>query len=77
MRDVRVERFGGKTVIVTGGGSGFGEAIAKRFARERASVVVADIDAERADRVVAQITAAGAWRAAFAPTFRTPSRYAR
>ena len=54
-----MERFSGKTVIVTGGGSGFGEAIAKRFARERASVVVADIDLARADRVVAQITAAG------------------
>jgi len=53
-----MERFIGKRVVVTGSGSGFGEAIAKRFAREGASVIVADIDAERADRVVAEIVAA-------------------
>ena len=56
-REITVERFVGKTVIVTGAGSGFGEAIAKRFAREGASVVVADIDAKRAERVVVEIMA--------------------
>jgi NAD(P)-dependent dehydrogenase (short-subunit alcohol dehydrogenase family) len=35
----------GKVVIVTGaGGGGSGQAIARRFARDGASVVVADID---------------------------------
>ena len=29
-----MERFVGKSVVVTGAGSGFGEAIAKRFARK-------------------------------------------
>ena len=59
-----MERFVGKSVVVTGAGSGFGEAIAKRFAKEGASVIVADIDAARADRVVAEIlTADGKARA--------------
>ena len=46
-------RLAGKTAIVTGGGSGFGAAIAATFAREGAKVVVADIDAAAAERVAA------------------------
>jgi NAD(P)-dependent dehydrogenase (short-subunit alcohol dehydrogenase family) len=37
-------RLEGKVAIVTGGGSGFGEAICKRFAEEGCKVVVADIE---------------------------------
>ncbi|MGL1921897.1 MAG: glucose 1-dehydrogenase [Hyphomicrobiales bacterium] len=39
-------RLDGKIAIVTGGGSGFGEGIVRKFAAEGAKVVVADIHAE-------------------------------
>ena len=52
-------RFDGKSVIVTGAASGFGEAIAKRFAAEGARVVAADIDAAGGNRVVGAIKDAG------------------
>src|SRR5205823_5420386 len=45
-------RFEGKIAIVTGAGSGFGEAIATRFAREGARVVVADGNEEHGRRGV-------------------------
>lgn len=38
-------RLSGKTAVVTGAGSGFGEGIAKTFAREGACVVVNDLNA--------------------------------
>jgi NAD(P)-dependent dehydrogenase (short-subunit alcohol dehydrogenase family) len=49
-------RFAGRVVIVTGGGSGIGHMMAKQFAAEDASVVVADIDADKAAEVVREIT---------------------
>ncbi len=52
-------RFDGKTAIVTGAGSGFGEAIATRFAREGARVVVADVNEENGRRVASAIAGEG------------------
>ncbi len=52
-------RFEGKVAIVTGAASGFGEAIAKSFATEGASVVIADVNEEDGKRVVSQIEEAG------------------
>jgi len=47
-------RLNGKVAIVTGGGSGFGEGIVKRFAAEGAKLVVADINEDAAKRVAAE-----------------------
>ncbi len=44
-------RLEGKVAIVTGGGSGFGEGIVKKFTEEGARVIVADIDIAAAKRV--------------------------
>jgi len=52
-------RLENKVAIVTGAGSGFGEAIAKRYAEEGAKVVVNDIAAAGAERVAGEIRAAG------------------
>ena len=49
----------GKIAIVTGGGSGLGEAIAKLLATHKSKVIVSDIKLESAQRVVQEITKAG------------------
>lgn len=46
-------RFSGRTVIVTGAGSGIGRAVASRIAREGGRVVAVDIAQERLDELVA------------------------
>ncbi len=52
-------RLKDKVTIITGAGSGFGEAIAKRFAVEGAKVVVDDINAAGGERVAEEIRKAG------------------
>ena len=50
-------RLTNRVAIVTGAGSGFGAAIAERFAREGARVCIADLDRESAERVAGEIGA--------------------
>lgn len=54
-------RLPGKTAVITGGGSGFGQATARRFAEEGASrIVLADIRREKAAAVKVEVEALGA-----------------
>jgi NAD(P)-dependent dehydrogenase (short-subunit alcohol dehydrogenase family) len=50
----------GRVAIVTGAGSGIGEATARRFAADGATVVVNDVDAERARAVAGELEKRGA-----------------
>lgn len=52
-------RFEGRVTLVTGGGSGIGEAAALQFAREGARVVVADLDLAAAKQTVETIAGGG------------------
>lgn len=58
MATVNQGKLAGKVALVTGAGSGIGEAMAILFAAEGARVAVADMDASEAKRVAAQIGAA-------------------
>lgn len=51
--------FTSKVAIVTGGGSGLGEAIGKALAAKGASVVLSDINLAGAERVAGEVAAAG------------------
>jgi 3-oxoacyl-[acyl-carrier protein] reductase len=59
MQERNTMRLEGRTAIITGSGSGFGEGIAKTFAREGAAVIVNDIDVAGGERVTSGIIAAG------------------
>jgi NAD(P)-dependent dehydrogenase (short-subunit alcohol dehydrogenase family) len=50
----------GKVALVTGGGSGLGEAIGKALAKRGVKVVLSDINVNGADRVAGEIRALGA-----------------
>jgi NAD(P)-dependent dehydrogenase (short-subunit alcohol dehydrogenase family) len=57
MPDMR--RYEGRTVLVTGGGSGIGEACCLRLASEGAKVGVLDVDGAHAERTAAKIQGQG------------------
>lgn len=61
-----MQRFEGKTVIVTGGGGGIGGATCHRLGSEGAAVAVFDRDLAAAQRVAGEIVEAGGQAQAFA-----------
>lgn len=58
-----------KVAVVVGGGAGIGRASSKLFAQEGAKVMIADIDIDSANKVVAEVKAAGGDAVAFKVDF--------
>jgi len=53
------KRFAGKTAVITGGASGIGLAIARRFVQEGGKVIANDINAERVAALAAELGQSG------------------
>ena len=49
----------GKTVLITGGGSGIGEAIVRRFAEQKSKVAFIDIAREPSEKLAAELAGRG------------------
>ena len=60
-----MSRLQGKTAVVTGGATGIGEAISKRFAEEGATVFVIGMQQDPVEEVVQEIESAGGRAAGF------------
>ena len=52
-------RLHDRTIVVTGGASGIGAALARGFAAEGANVVVADLDIVAAEKTVEVVVGSG------------------
>lgn len=50
-----MEKFSGKTAIITGSAQGIGYAIAKEFAKRNANIVIVDLNQDKIDEAVATI----------------------
>jgi len=54
-----MERFEGRTAVVTGGASGIGRGMAEAFAREGMKIVIADVEEEALAKATGEMKAAG------------------
>ncbi|MDX2235435.1 MAG: SDR family oxidoreductase [Hyphomonadaceae bacterium] len=68
-------RLAGKKAFVTGAAQGLGEATARLFAREGATVSLSDLQLDKARAVAADIVAAGGAAHAFAHDVADPDRW--
>jgi 2-keto-3-deoxy-L-fuconate dehydrogenase len=66
-------RLDGKCAVVTGGGSGIGQAIALRFAAQGAAVCILDLSRDQAQQVAEQIIDAGGVSSAYACDVSDPA----
>lgn len=57
--------FGGKTILITGGGGDIGRATARRFARDGAAVALLDLDGAKLDEAARELAERGARVEAF------------
>ena len=55
-----MEGFAGKVCVITGAGSGIGQALAIELARSGASLAISDIDTEGLAKTEEQVKAIGA-----------------
>ncbi len=67
-----IGRVAGKVALITGGGSGIGEATAVRFQEEGAKLVVVDINGDGAARVAAALRAHGGEATSFSADVTDP-----
>jgi NAD(P)-dependent dehydrogenase (short-subunit alcohol dehydrogenase family) len=74
---MQLMRFDAKVAVVTGGGSGIGQATAERIADEGGRVAIVDIDGAAAEVVATSIRANGGEAVAFSYDIADRAAYAR